>query len=178
MEQIALLVVDVQNALVSAKPYAKEEIIGNIKKLITNCRENNVEVIYIQHTELSGEELAAGSEGWKIYGEISPNPNETVITKNYNSAFKETSLKAYLDNKGIKRLIITGMQTEYCIDTTCKVAFEYGFELVIPEKTNTTFDNGKIPAKDLYEFYNYNIFKDRFGIVESVDNVIEKLISK
>ncbi|MBU3092886.1 cysteine hydrolase [Clostridium sp. CM028] len=176
MRNTALLVVDVQNALVLAKPFAVEEVISNIKKLIKTCREKNVEVIYIQHTDKIGGELEPNSEGWKIYGEISPAINETVISKTFNSAFKETILKDYLDNKGINKLIMTGMQTEYCFDTTCKVAFEYGFKLIIPEKTNTTFNNGNILAKDLYEHYNFNIFNGRFGIVECLDNTIERLI--
>ncbi|MBZ9609001.1 cysteine hydrolase [Clostridium estertheticum] len=176
MGKIALLVVDVQNALVLAKPFAVEEVISNIKKLIKTCRETNVEVIYIQHNDKVGGELEPNSEGWKIYGEISPNINEEVINKNYNSAFKETNLKKYLDNKGINQLIITGMQTEYCIDTACKVAFEYEFKVIIPEKTNTTYNNGNILAKDLYEHYNFNIFNGRFGIVESIENTIERII--
>lgn len=175
MENIALLVVDVQNALVLSKPLAVEEVINNIKRLIKVCRENNVEVIYIQHNDKIGGELEPNSDLWRIYGEISPNINEEVISKNYNSAFKETSLKKYLDTKGIKKLIITGMQTEYCIDTTCKVAFEYGFKLIIPEKTNTTFNNGNILAKDLYEYYNFNIFNGRFGIVEDIETTIERI---
>jgi len=176
MEKIALLVIDVQNALVLAKPFAVDEVISNIKRLIKTCRDTNIEVIYIQHSDKIGDELEPNSEGWKIYGEISPNINEEVINKNYNSAFKETNLKKYLDNKEINQLIITGMQTEYCFDTTCKVAFEYGFKLIIPEKTNTTFDNGNILAKDLYEHYNYNIFNGRFGIVENIEMTIERLI--
>ena len=176
MGKIALLVIDVQNALVLAKPFEVEEVISNIKKLIKTCRETNVEVIYIQHNDKVGDELEPNSEGWKIYGEISPNINEKVINKNYNSAFKETNLKNHLANKGIDQLIITGMQTEYCLDTTCKVAFEYGFKVIIPEKTNTTFDNGNILAKDLYEHYNYKIFNGRFGIVESMENTMERLI--
>lgn len=175
MENIALLVVDVQNALVLAKPFAVEEVINNIKKLIKICRENNVEVIYIQHNDEIGGEFEPNTEGWRIYREVSPNINEEVISKNYNSAFKETNLKKYLNNKGISELIITGMQTEYCFDATCKVAFEYGFKVIIPEKTNTTFDNGNILAKDLYEHYNYNIFNGRFGIVESIENTIKRL---
>lgn len=175
MENIALLVVDVQNALVLAKPFAVEEVINNIKKLIKICRENNVEVIYIQHNDEIGGEFEPNTEGWRIYREVSPNINEEVISKNYNSAFKETNLKKYLNNKGISELIITGMQTEYCFDATCKVAFEYGFKVIIPEKTNTTFDNGNILAKDLYEHYNYNIFNGRYGIVESIENTIKRL---
>jgi len=176
MKKIALLVVDFQNALVLAKPFAVGEVISNIKKLIETCREADVEVIYIQHNDKVGSELEPNSEGWKIYAEISPNLDEKVITKNYNSAFKETNLKKYLDDKGINQLIITGMQTEYCFDTTCKVAFEYGLKVIIPEKTNTTFDNGNILAKDLYEHYNYNIFNGRFGIVESMETIMERLI--
>ncbi|HEY8908869.1 MAG TPA: cysteine hydrolase family protein [Desulfosporosinus sp.] len=175
MKNTALLVVDVQNALVLAKPFAMEEVISNIKRLIKTARENNVEVIYIQHNDEIGGELEPHSDGWKIYEDISPNINETVISKNYNSAFKETSLKEYLDNKCINQLIITGMRTEYCIDTTCKVAFEYGLKVIIPEKTNTTFNNGNISAKDLYEHYNFNIFNNRFAMVENLQKVIERL---
>lgn len=178
MGDIALLVVDVQNALVLGEPFEIKEVISNIKRLIKTCRENNVEVIYIQHSDKAEGELEPDSDGWKIYGEVSPNANEKVIRKNYNSAFKETNLKEYLNSKSINQLIITGMQTEYCIDTTCKVAFEYGFKLIIPEKTNTTFDNGNISAKDLYEYYNFNIFNGRFGIVESVESTINKLIGR
>lgn len=175
MDNAALLIIDFQNALVLAKPFAIEEVISNIKRLIKTCRENNVEVIYIQHNDKIGEELEPNSEGWQIYKEIAPNEKEKVINKEYNSAFKETNLKKYLDSKGIKQLIITGMRTEYCFDTTCKVAFEYGFKLIIPEKTNTTFNNGNILDKDLYEHYNFNIFNGRFGIVESLENTIERL---
>jgi nicotinamidase-related amidase len=177
MENTALLVVDVQNALVLAKPFEIEEVISNIKKLIERCRENSVEVIYIQHNDKIGEELEPNSEGWKIYRDISPNTNETIINKHYNSAFKETNLKEYLDSKGIDQLIITGMQTEYCIDTTCKIAFEYGFKVVIPAKTNTTFNNGSLLAKDLYEYYNFNIFNNRFGVVENIEDTIERIES-
>ncbi|PRR82518.1 hypothetical protein CLVI_16530 [Clostridium vincentii] len=69
------------------------------------------------------------------------------------------------------------MQTEYCFDTTCKIAFEYGYKVIIPEKTNTTFNNGNILAKDLYEYYNFKIFNGRFGVVEGIDNTIERLIN-
>lgn len=177
MDKTALLVVDFQNALVSAKPFAIEEVINNIKKLINACRENDVEVIYIQHNDKSGGELEPGSDGWKIYDETAPNSGEKVINKSYNSAFKDTFLREYLNKKGINQLIITGMQTEYCFDTTCKVAFEYGYKVIIPEKTNTTFDNGKMRAKDLYEYYNFNIFNGRFATVESMAKTLERLKS-
>ncbi|GAA0133996.1 cysteine hydrolase family protein [Paenibacillus sp. YSY-4.3] len=175
MKNAALLVIDVQNALVQAKPFEIETVISNIQRLISVCRENNVEVIYVQHDDPVGEELEPSTEAWQIYSGISPLANETVINKNFNSAFKGTNLKEYLDSKGIKQLIITGMQTEYCIDTTLKAAFEHGFQMIIPEKTNTTFDNGDLLAGDLYRFYNFNIFKGRFGIVENIADTISRI---
>lgn len=175
MKNTALLVVDVQNALVLAKPFAIEEVLSNIKRLIKTCRENNAEVIYIQHNDETGGELEPHSNGWNIYTDVTPDTNEMVISKNFNSAFKETNLKEYLYGKGITQLIITGMQTEYCIDTTCKVAFEYGFKVIIPEKTNTTFNSGSILAEDLYKYYNFSIFNGRFGMVEGIENTIERI---
>lgn len=178
MDKTALLVIDFQNGLVADKPYSLEETVANIKELIKSSRKNGVEVIYIQHDGGKNDILEPNSEGWEIYREIAPNSDEKVISKKYNSAFRETKLKEYLDSREIKQLIITGMQTEYCIDTSCKVAFEYGYKLIIPEKTNTTFDNGNIKAKDLYEFYNFNIFKNRFGIVEDVEKTIKRITEK
>ncbi len=44
------------------------------------------------------------------------------------------------------------MQTEYCVDTSVKVAFEYGYQLIIPEGTCTTFDRKDIPAETINKF--------------------------
>ena len=175
MKKLALLVIDVQNILVHSKPFAIDEIIENIKNLIEVSRENNVEVIYVQHNGKVGSEIEPNSDGWQIYEKIKPNPNEKIFFKNYNSAFKETNLHEYLKSRDINDLIITGMQTDYCIDTTVKVAFEYGFKLIIPEKTNTTFTNGNISAEGLYNHYNFNIFNNRFGTVTSIENTIKKI---
>ncbi len=170
----ALLVVDMQNALIEEGPYACECVVTNIKRLIELSRKNGIEVIFVQHEE-AGSELERGTAGWRIYHELAPEPNEVVIGKQFNSCFRRTELKAYLERKGIETLIVTGMQTEYCIDTSCKVAFEFGYHLIIPEMTHTTFDNALFKAEDIYKHYNNNIFKDRFGIVESLDRTIDRI---
>ncbi len=172
---IALLVIDVQNALVEEGPYACETIICNIKQLIEKARENDIDVIYIQHKGKDGSVLEEGTDGWMIYDAIGPLPGDVVISKRFNSSFKETKLRQHLEEQGISNLVITGMQTEYCIDTTCRVAFEYGYSLIIPEMTNTTYDNGSLKAEAIYEHHNYSIFKDRFAVVESLNQTIKRL---
>lgn len=175
MKNTALLVVDVQNALVDGKPYNIDKTLSNIKELIDSCRTRKVEVIYIQHDGEKNDELEPFSSGWDIHSSIYPKESEKIIRKNYNSAFKNTELEAYLCSKNIETLILVGMQTEYCIDTTCRVAFEKGYKLIMPENTNTTFDNDILSGKEIYKYHNFYIFKDRFAEVDSLDKIIESI---
>lgn len=177
MNKLALLIVDFQEALLAENPFNKENTVNNIKLLIKECRDNNVEVIYVRHDDGKGTELEFGSKGWQIYNKIAPKEGEKIIEKTYNSAFKNTELKEYLDKKSIDTIILVGMQTEYCIDTTCKVAFEHGFKLIIPEETNTTVDNEYMSGKDIYEYYNFKIWKNRFAKLEKVKDFIKSIIS-
>jgi nicotinamidase-related amidase len=175
MSNIVLLVVDVQNALINAHPHNEQRVIENIKKLILTARDNKKEVVYVCHDDGKGAELEKGTYGWQVYDKISPNNNEVIFDKQYNSAFHKTTLKEYLDSKNIDTIVLVGLQTEYCIDATFKSAFDYGYKIIIPEETNTTFDNDYLSGEKLYEFYNYKIWNKRFGDVISVEKVIKKL---
>ena len=175
MNNTALLIVDVQNGLVDDNPYDIDIVLSNIKELADICRDNGVEVIYIQHDGEYGDSLEPFSNGWKIHELINPKQGEKVIRKAYNSAFKNTELDDYLKSKNLQTLILAGMQTEYCIDTTCRVAFEKGYKLIMPEKTNTTFDNGELSGEQIYQYHNFRIFKDRFAEVESMDTIRSRL---
>ncbi|WP_462409884.1 cysteine hydrolase family protein [Neobacillus sp. Marseille-QA0830] len=176
MSNCALLVVDVQTALIKEHPYNEEKVIGNIKRLISVARDSNKEVIYVRHDDGIGEELEYGTDGWQVYSEIAPNKNEKVFEKKYNSAFFKTGLKGYLETKKIDTIILTGLQTEYCIDATLKSAFDNGYNVIIPEQTNTTFDNEYLSGQKLYEFYNYKIWDNRFAKILSVDEVSKILL--
>ncbi|MBE6072495.1 MAG: cysteine hydrolase [Clostridium butyricum] len=176
MSNVALMIVDVQKRLIDYHPYNERKVIENIKKLILTARNNGQEVIYVRHDDGEGSELAKGTEGWQIYDEILPNSYEKIFDKKFNSAFIKTGLKEYLESKNIDTIILTGLQTEYCIDATCKSAFEHEYKVIIPEETNTTFDNEYLPGEKLYEFFNYNIWNNRFARVLSMDEVIEILV--
>ena len=176
MSNIVLMVVDVQNALIKAHPHNEQRVIENIKKLILTARDNKKEVLYVRHDDGKGTELEQGTDGWQIYDDIAPNSSELIFEKQYNSAFFKTGLRAYLQSKEIDTVILVGLQTEYCIDATCKSAFDNGYKVIIPEETNTTFDNEYLSGGKLYEFYNYKIWNKRFANVLSIDDVIKILI--
>jgi nicotinamidase-related amidase len=175
MSNIVLMVVDVHNALLKDHPYNEQKVIENIKKLISTARDNKKEVIYVRHDDGKGTGLEKGTDGWQIYNDIAPNDNEFIVEKQYNSAFHKTGLREYLESKQIDTIILVGLQTEYCIDATLKSAFDYGYKIIIPKETNTTFDNEYLSGEKLYEFYNYKIWNKRFASVFSMDDVIKNL---
>lgn len=175
MNKTALVIIDVQNSLVRDHPYHEEIFLNSLVKLISACREKSVEVIYVQHTDDSDKDFIRDSEGWQIYDKIKPLTSEKIFYKNFNSAFKNTGLKDYLESKGCITLIMAGMQTEYCMDTSCKVAFEYGFNLLIPEDAVSTFDRASVTGRELCRFYLYEIWNNRFGAVKSSEDIIDSL---
>ena len=61
--------------------------------------------------------------------------------------------------------ILIGLQTNYCIDATVKSAFERGYTVIIPEGTNTTFDNDYMTGETTVRYYNEDIWEE---LVESV----------
>mgnify|MGYP001823233219 CR=1 FL=1 len=151
------------------------EVLANISLLIRACRSEGIEVIYIQHDGAEGDGEEPGTQGWEIYPPIGPVAGERVFRKRFNSAFRETDLRAYLEGQGIGRLLLVGIQTEYCVDTTCRVAFEYGYEVVIPEMANTTFDNGDLTAAAIHELMNRRLWDGRFARVLSVEEALEAI---
>lgn len=175
MKNTALLIVDVQNGLVEENPFNVDKTLLNIRELSDVCRENNIEIIYVQHDGETGDDLEPFTHGWKIHASIAPKEGEKTVRKAYNSAFKNTELEEYLKDRNIQTLILVGMQTEYCIDTSCRVAFEKGYNLIMPEQTNTTFDNGIFSGKEIYEYHNFKLFKDRFADVISVEEMKNRI---
>lgn len=177
MKDTVLLVVDVQTWMINEHPYNEKKVIDNIKHLITLCRDNNTEVVYVRHDDGPGGELERNTDNWQIYYEIAPK-GEKIFDKERSSAFLNTGLKEYLHEKNIKNIILVGLQTEYCIDATCKAAMEHGFSVIVPEESNSTYDNEYLTGRQLYEFYNYKIWNNRFAKVlpmEEVDKFIKRI---
>lgn len=173
-----MLVVDVQTLLVESKPYRVDSVVADIGRLIGQCRSQGVEVVYVRHDAGEGSDLAMGSDGWQIYDAVSPEPGEKVVEKRFTSSFLHTDLKEYLKGKGVETIILTGMQTEYCIDATCKAAFEHGFQLIIPEETHTTFDNEYLPAERLHHYYTHKMWNKRFAEVLPLSDLEQRLQAK
>ena len=166
-----LIVIDIQEGLVKDNPFDTKNFIINTKAIIQHFRDQNIEVIFIRHSEDEGL-LAMGSDNWQVYHELKPQENEKIFNKYYNSIFKDTELKEYLNRKNITDLTFVGMQVEFCIDTSVKVGFEYGYKITIVEDAISTFDNEHLPADKILSFYKEKIWRNRFAQLKTTKEIL------
>ena len=160
-----LLVVDMQKALVDEELYAYDTFVDKTVRLIDAARKNHVEVIYVRHDAGAGSGLSAGDEGFEIADQVTPEAGEKVYVKTINSCFGNREFREYMEQQEDKRLMIIGLQTNYCIDATVKSAFERGYEVIIPEGTNSTFDNDYMTGEVTIRYYNEDVWDNVADVV-------------
>lgn len=132
----ALLIIDVQNDYF---PNGKLELFGSleaaekIKKVIDKFHTEKMPVIYIQH--IAKNENATffieGTNGTDFFEGIEPVADDIIIEKHFPNSFKETPLKGICENKRIDTLVIVGMMTHMCVDTTTRAAKDLGFNCIV-----------------------------------------------
>lgn len=170
-----LLIVDTQNLIMTDNLFNFKNIETNIIKLIEEARKNRVEVIYIRHDDGKDSPLTKGKDGFEIYHKFKPKKTERIYDKKVNSIFKETGLKDYLDSKNEKNLVIVGLQTDFCIDASIKCGFEHGYNILIPEYTNSTIDNEFMTSKESYKYYNNYMWNNRYAKCISLEDTIKMI---
>ncbi|WP_313001941.1 cysteine hydrolase family protein [Chryseobacterium gleum] len=143
MENTALLIIDVQNDYFPGGKMTlekSEQAAENIRKVLDYFRNNHLPVIHIQHisTNEGATFFLPDTDGVKINNRVLPKENEKIITKHFPNSFRETDLLNYLQSKKIKSLVITGMMTDVCVESTTRAAFDFGFSnTVIGDATAT-----------------------------------------
>jgi len=132
----ALLVVDVQNAVV-ANAHRRDEVIANINTLVDNARARQVPVIWVQHSD---DDLLADSDGWQYVPELQRQESEPLVHKSYGDSFEDTDLEDVLAQRGVGRVVVAGAQTDACIRATIHGAFARGYDTVLVSDAHTTED--------------------------------------
>lgn len=173
---MVLLVVDTQKAIINEKLYESDLFEKRVNELMNKARSNGIEVIFVRHDDGIGCELSKGNEGFEIYEDFKPENNELIFDKTVNSSFKNTGLLEYLKEKNEDTVIVVGLQTDYCIDATIKAGFEHGFKMIVPENTNSTFDNQYMTAEETYKYYNEFIWNKRYAECVSFEKTIEMMV--
>lgn len=142
-ENTALLIIDVQTGLFDEGAYKADNLLANVGSLTTRARAANVPVIYIQHAaDHPDDSLHPDNPGHVIHSPIAPQPGELVVKKTVADSFQDTTLRQELESRGIKNLVIAGMQTDYCVNATTRRAVELGYDVTLVSDAHTTAENG------------------------------------
>ena len=155
----ALLIIDIQNDYF---PGGRMELVGSVaaslqaKALLEAFRARGLPVIHVQH--LSNRPGATfflpDTEGARIHGSVEPAAGETVITKHFPNAFRETTLAQTLGERGIKSLVIAGMMSHMCIDTSTRAAADAGYACTLVHDACATrdlaFGGTTVPAAQVH----------------------------
>lgn len=157
MNDAALLVMDMQrgNFSGSSPIFQGAALLDAAKKLISKARSAGVLIVFIQNRGGAGDPDEYGTLGWDVHPSISPLKTEQMIEKTTPDAFHGTGLQMVLDSHGIKTLVVMGLQTEFCIDTTCRRAFSLGYDVLLIQDAHSTWDSPVLSARQIIDHHNY-----------------------
>ena len=162
----ALLVIDVQRGLCEGK-YATFDAAGVIERInsvAAKARAAGVPVIFIQHDSADGV-LDLGSEGWQLARGLEALTGDLYLRKQATDSFHRTELQALLQSMGVTELVICGMQSEFCVDTTTRRALALGYPVLLVADGHTTLDNGILTAEQISKHHTLTLSHiDSFGV--------------
>jgi nicotinamidase-related amidase len=157
----ALLVIDVQVAMFDEDPppFRYEEVLGTIRAVIDKARAARTPVIFVQHDHATYEPMKRDMLGWQIHPAVAPLPGERIVNKKACDSFYGTPLRSELDALGIINLVVTGLQTEMCVDTTCRRAVSLDYDVTLVADGHTTWDADGLTAEQLIAHTNASLAK-------------------
>jgi len=175
----ALLVIDMQNYF----HQIIQPVLKNLSRLVQSCRLKEIPIIFSQHGhtdspsdrgvlgEWWGELILHGTNDWKFIPEIKIEPKDIILPKKRYSAFFKTELDTTLRSKRIQDLIISGVMTNLCCETTARDAFmrDYKVFFLIDGTATGTEEHHLATLKNL----GYG-----FAYLMTCDELIQNLKSK
>jgi nicotinamidase-related amidase len=132
----ALIIVDIQNDYFENGTNPLEGSLHasiNASRILGRFRDESLPIIHIQHIALSPTAtfFLPDTFGAEIHVNVKPIESEKIFIKHYPNSFRETGLLDYLKEKEITDLVICGMMTHMCIDTTVRAAKDFGFNIIL-----------------------------------------------
>ncbi len=193
----ALIVVDVQNDFCHSKGvFSKyreanldrvQQAVKKLYTLIGKCREFEIPIIFIKtiHSPWTnspswGKRLEGSAEKMRIcppnefgshFYTVEPEEHDCIVTKHRYSAFVGTDLDLILRSKGIENILVTGVVTNVCVETTARDGFNRDYNVVLVEDCCGAYDNAEHAA-------TLNNINKYFGTVVTSETLMESLNRK
>ncbi|RIA81251.1 Isochorismatase-like protein [Glomus cerebriforme] len=185
-ESVALLVIDMQEGFRDSA----NKVASNIKTLVKNCHNRNIPIFWTQHGHIkldddvlvswwgSDKSVKYGSENWKILQELQPHIERspgslghldfTITSKRQYDAFYGTELNSLLGSLGIKTLIISGVMTNLCCESTARSGFIHNYNIVFLDDGCATIN------KEMHEATLINL-RYGFATIAKINDILDWL---
>ena len=181
IEQSALLVIDIQDSFKLGSRWERRnnpDFEKNVDRLLQSWRAAGLPVIFFLHTD-PDPGFERDSPLVKVMDFLSPREEEPVLLKDTRNAFTSTDLQKRLDEKGVKRVVITGISTEQCCETTTRVAADLGYDVDFVTEATATFpialpDGGELSTDEVVR-RTEAVLRNRFARIARVDELLLEL---
>jgi nicotinamidase-related amidase len=156
------------------------EAAAQARKVLDAFRARTLPILHVRHVPervaiVDGE---PADPQYRIRPEVQPQAGEPVISKRFANSFRETDLLDALRRKGIRRIVIVGMQTHMCVDAASRAATDLGFDVIVVHDACATrplaFDGRTVPA-DMVHAAALAAIKGTYGRVVSVAELLKEL---
>ncbi|WP_329793095.1 isochorismatase family protein [Lentzea sp. DG1S-22] len=139
----ALIVIDVQESFRRRADWAEVSnpgIVGKVNQLVDMSRDAGDLVVWVLHSEPgSGDVFDPALGHVRLIDGLEPLDDEQVLTKTSHNAFTTTNLQQTLTRHGVRELLVSGIRTEQCCETTTRVGSDLGFDMTfVTDATATT----------------------------------------
>jgi nicotinamidase-related amidase len=138
----ALIVIDVQESFRQQPIWpltANPDIVAKVNRLVEHARAAGDLVVWVLHAEAgSGGVFDPASGHVRLMAGLEPAEGEPTLTKTAHNAFTTTNLQQLLTERGIRELIISGIRTEQCCETTARLGFDLGYTVTFVTDATTT----------------------------------------
>ncbi len=173
----ALLVIDIQDSFkVNPARWASRSnprFEENVTELIRTFREASLPVIWVLHND-SDPGFRPGDPEVRLMDFLDRREEEPLLVKNTRNAFTSTDLQSRLDALGVRKIVVSGISTEQCCETTTRVAADLGYDVDFVTEATATFPIGPLSTDAIIE-RTEAVLNKRFARVTTVSGVKEGL---
>ncbi len=150
----ALLVIDMQVGLFEGEPrYDADGVVRRVNALARAVRAGGGAVVFVQHEDEGS--LVHSAPGWQLLPTLDRRPEDATVCKTACDSFYRSDLDRVLCERKIKRLLVTGCATDFCVDTTIRSAASKDYEVVVVSDGHTTKDRPHLDAKTIITHHNW-----------------------
>jgi nicotinamidase-related amidase len=169
----ALLVIDVQQGFNDSAHWGERNnpaCEDNISALIAHWRERRWPLVYVRHDSIEDTSPLRQGQPGNVFKDIITGTPDVLVTKHTNSCFYgEPDLHEWLATRGIQALVLCGITTNHCCETTARMAGNLGYDVRFVLDATHTFPRGDMSADELARATATNLDGEFAAVVSTSD---------